>query len=681
MASHQLSPRRNSTLSANQIAASPATPFKRSTSISRRLSHAVGSSSHQSSPHRRTTSLLPSKTLNVSNSQESTVTTTSSASSASSTLLPTSSATVVPTKITVSVRLKPSVFSQQQQQQSDTSLSAQNQASWSSTATSITSPSVGAFTFDHVFDDKTQSRHVYLSAARNVVTSVVDGYHGTIFAYGMTGTGKTYSMQGTTSEPGIIPQAISDIFAHVSQAEVATNVSVSYLEIYNERIRDLLHPSTPSDTLKLQETPAGLVRVRNLRCVRVATQQELKDLILKGDLNRRTEGTEYNAVSSRSHAVLQIFLERSTDVLGVSTATSVLSLCDLAGSERAASDAERRKEGAYINRSLLALGIIIARLSSSSSLPSSLSASSEKSSDDQQYIPYRDSKLTRLLQHSLSGAALVSVLCTVDTYGSSRQALAETVNTLRFAARAKNVAITPARTVASSNSTSSAAAAAATAAAQAMIEELRLDLERERAETEILKLELADVRRETCETRLREQATFEQEKRELEMQRDAMKDKVDQLTRLILRKSSSSSEKRTVSVGVPGQGDISTTENNNALRRQSMLRMTSNSYSQRRQSLLASQTRLASTSELPIIDGRSIARSGSASRQLDSGSGIGASGGPSSESACSTAPSSVDGDAEDIISIASPISAAKDDSVQDTQDEQDIIYLPKIRKV
>ncbi|KAK9243292.1 P-loop containing nucleoside triphosphate hydrolase protein, partial [Lipomyces tetrasporus] len=328
----------------------------------------------------------------------------------------------VPTNITVSVRLKPA-------------LSQPPSSAWPATGTTITAPEVGVFSFDNVFGPGATSRDVYGSVAKRIVNSVVEGYHGTIFAYGMTGTGKTYSMQGTPAAPGIIPLAAADIFAQVSFA--TTTISVSYLEIYNERVKDLLNPTTTEpDSLKLQDTPDGLVRVRNLRCVRVATAQELKDLVGRGDACRRTEGTEYNSVSSRSHAVLQIFLEKC-DPLSRATATSVLSLCDLAGSERAAADTERRKEGAYINRSLLALGTIIARLSSASA--SSSSSSSSSAADSHEHIPYRDSKLTRLLQHSLSGRALVSVLCTIDTNNPSRQAVAETVNTLRFAARAKNV--------------------------------------------------------------------------------------------------------------------------------------------------------------------------------------------------------------------------------------------------
>ncbi|KAK9351368.1 chromosome-associated kinesin [Lipomyces doorenjongii] len=406
----------------------------------------------------------------------------------------------VPTNITVSVRLKPSL---------GPSLST----SWPATPSTISVPDVGVFSFDNVFGPAAHSRDVYASVAKRVVNSVVEGYHGTIFAYGMTGTGKTYSMQGVPSSPGIIPLAVSEIFAQVSFA--TTTISVSYLEIYNERVKDLLNPTVASDSLKLQDTPDGLVRVRNLRCVRVATSQELKDLISHGDLSRRTEGTEFNSVSSRSHAVLQIFLEKS-DPLTRATATTVLSLCDLAGSERAAADAERRKEGAYINRSLLALGTIIARLS----------ASSAAAGDSHEHIPYRDSKLTRLLQHSLSGGALVSVLCTIDTHNTAKQALAETVNTLRFAARAKNVAITPARAI--------TAAATTSAAANAVIESLRLDLERERAETEVLKVEISDFRKEAYDNKIKEQQKYDREKRELEMQRDALKDRVTHLTRLIL---------------------------------------------------------------------------------------------------------------------------------------------------
>ncbi|KAK9469014.1 kinesin-like protein KIP2 [Lipomyces arxii] len=432
-----------------------------------------------------------------------------------------------PTSITVSIRLKPVVSNSQT-----------TTSSWSATSTSIASPDVGSFSFDHVFSPAVTSKDVYCAAAKRIVSSVLDGYHATIFAYGMTGTGKTFSMQGTPQSPGIIPLAIADIFSQLSFA--TTSISISYLEIYNERVKDLLNPSVPSEELKLHDTPSGLVRVRNLRCVRTATERELRDLIAQGDSARKTEGTEYNQVSSRSHAVLQIYLER-VDPLTAATSTSVLSLCDLAGSERAATDSERRKEGAYINRSLLALGTIIARLSA---------LSTEKAGgESRDHIPYRDSKLTRLLQHSLSGGALVFVLCTVDTHSTSKHGVTETVNTLRFAARAKNVAVTPVRAMTASVTTS--------AAANAIIESLRLDIERERAETEVLKVELADARREAYEARLRDKEKHDGEMRELEIQRDALKDKVSHLTRLILGGGGvgltgppMTSDKRVVSAGV-----------------------------------------------------------------------------------------------------------------------------------
>ncbi|KAK9365093.1 P-loop containing nucleoside triphosphate hydrolase protein [Lipomyces kononenkoae] len=440
----------------------------------------------------------------------------------------------VPTNITVSIRLKPG---------GPSPLSSPSQAQvqagpvWPTTATTIAVPDVGVFSFDNVFGAATTSPEVFAVVAKPVVNAVIEGYHGTIFAYGMTGTGKTYSMRGLANAPGIIPLAVADIFGQVSFA--TTNISVSYLEIYNEHVKDLLNPAVAADSLKLYDSPDGLVRIRNLRCVRVATMQELNDLITQGDLARRTEGTEYNAVSSRSHAILQIFLEKS-EPLTRATSTTVLSLCDLAGSERAATDIERRKEGAYINRSLLALGTIIARLSAAPATAAAATTTTTTTTDGSRggtssngggshdHIPYRDSKLTRILQHSLSGGALVSVLCTIDTHNPAKQALGETINTLRFAARAKNVAITPARAIVT------ASAAAGSAAANAVIESLRLDLERERAETEILKAELAEVRKQAYERKIREQENYDREKRELELQRDALKDRVTQLTRLIL---------------------------------------------------------------------------------------------------------------------------------------------------
>ncbi|KAK9458017.1 kinesin motor domain-containing protein, partial [Dipodascopsis uninucleata] len=275
------------------------------------------------------------------------------------------------------------------------------------------------FEFDQVFEPNTTTAQVYQDTARSLVDAVIDGYSATMFAYGMTGTGKTHSMQGTSKDPGVVPRAIADVFTSLP---AGATVSLSYLEIYNEHLKDLLAPETPSDALKIHDDPnTGEVVIRNLRGIEVNSASKVNAFILRGNEARKTEGTEHNSVSSRSHAIMQLTIKRSDGV------RSTLSLCDLAGSERGAADEARRKEGAYINKSLLALGTIIARLAGSSS------------GVKDQHMPYRDSKLTRILQHGLSGRSLVNVLCTIHEKPTTQRHFNESVNTLRFASRVKNI--------------------------------------------------------------------------------------------------------------------------------------------------------------------------------------------------------------------------------------------------
>lgn len=310
----------------------------------------------------------------------------------------------------------------------------------------ISTKDIGEFSFDNVFHGPIENSKIFDSSVSELVKQVVAGYNGTVFAYGMTGSGKTYSMQGSPSNPGIIPLSVQAIFDQIrspltSDASRTYAVKVSYLEIYNEHLHDLLAPSTPSEDIKLRDDPARGVRALGLREVSVESPEELIDCIQTGDALRRTEGTEFNAKSSRSHAVVQITIESSPKRPGtIAPRTSTLYLCDLAGSERAASQTERRKEGAYINKSLLTLGTVIARLSVASSAALGLSYGGSSNAG---HIPYRDSKLTRLLQPALSGKSLVSVLCTVDVCNMG--ANGETVSTLRFAARAKNIMVSAKR--------------------------------------------------------------------------------------------------------------------------------------------------------------------------------------------------------------------------------------------
>lgn len=362
--------------------------------------------------------------------------------------------------IKVSVRVKPpntnkSSSATKVEVSSDGSTSVINdQWTIDTNRNSIAAKEVGEFVFDNIYHGSIPNSQIFDNSVRELVDQVMAGYNGTVFAYGMTGSGKTYSMQGDSSNPGIIPLSARAIFDYANsppnpEEDRSYTIKVAYLEIYNEHLNDLLSPSTSSEDIKLRDDPTRGVRALGLKEVAVDSPEKLLEYIQAGDALRRTEGTEFNSKSSRSHAVVQISIE-STSSSQPGVRTSTLYLCDLAGSERAASQTERRKEGAYINKSLLTLGTVIARLC----------AASTGSGASAGHIPYRDSKLTRLLQPALSGKSLVSVLCTIDvntgagiggasgtgtgniiSSSSTNTTYVETISTLRFAARAKNIIV------------------------------------------------------------------------------------------------------------------------------------------------------------------------------------------------------------------------------------------------
>ncbi|EPY53618.1 kinesin-like protein Tea2 [Schizosaccharomyces cryophilus OY26] len=282
------------------------------------------------------------------------------------------------------------------------------------------------YMFNHVFGMESDNSSIYQKSVASVVRNVFCGYNGIVFAYGMTGTGKTYSMQGTEDEPGIIPLGMRDLFDMVeSNADSDTfQIRISYLEIYNERIRDLI--SNSQEEPKVREGANGEVIVSPMTRVLVTSPEEVSQVIEQCNAIRKTAATDYNTYSSRSHAILQVFLIRNS-LSTHTTRTSTLSLVDLAGSERASTDHERRKEGAFINKSLLTLGTVISRLSNSVN---------GGSSSSNNHIPYRESKLTRLLQQSLSGQSQISLLATISI--EARHAV-ESTNTLKFAMRTQNL--------------------------------------------------------------------------------------------------------------------------------------------------------------------------------------------------------------------------------------------------
>ncbi|CAN3373652.1 hypothetical protein DIURU_005457 [Diutina rugosa] len=317
------------------------------------------------------------------------------------------------------------------------------------------------FQFDHVFSDlNVTNRQVYVRSCQPLVEKfVADGYNSTIFAYGMTGSGKTWTMKGDAQDPGVVRLAADHIFNHIENDTSGATYELwaSYFEIYNERVLDLLNPGHHSD-LQIRSDREFGNKIVGLQMPQIHSRDQLLRLIESGDVHRKTGSTDFNARSSRSHSILQLRLKTCD---GSEPRFTTLTLCDLAGSEKAALHAERRKEGSFINKSLLALGTVIAKLSANQG----------------EHINYRDSKLTRLLQPSLSGSALVSILCTIHLGSSTPGVVSETHNSLRFAARAKAVEV---QVQQQQRRYSSAVDAQ-------VVEELRAQVEAQRREIEQLK--------------------------------------------------------------------------------------------------------------------------------------------------------------------------------------------------
>lgn len=335
------------------------------------------------------------------------------------------------------------------------------------------------FSFDHVYDQQCTQSAVYENTAKAVVESSLEGYNATIFAYGQTGTGKTYTMEGFNSgsgsveERGIIPRAIEQIFCHIQSnisARMRFLVRASYLQIYNESISDLLKPER--NNLTIREDKKRGVFVEGLSEWVVRSPEEIYGLMERGGAMRATGSTKMNEVSSRSHAVFIIIAEQSKTSYVDSKGTEIspedftamvnayqarhatgsggkanangamalhpklesmirqsfkvgkLNLVDLAGSERvrlSGATGQRLEESKKINQSLSALGNVIAALTDARG---------------RQHIPYRDSKLTRILEDSLGGNCKTTMMAMISP---ALEAITESLSTLKFANRAKSI--------------------------------------------------------------------------------------------------------------------------------------------------------------------------------------------------------------------------------------------------
>src|ERR1700761_5357005 len=420
----------------------------------------------------------------------------------------------------------------------------------------------GDYHLDNVFTTHDDNAKVYDAAAKRLVRRVMEGYHGTVFAYGMTGTGKTFSMQGTMTSPGVIPLAITDIFSYIRETPHREFLlRVSYLEIYNEKIHDLLAVPVgggvgqQQEEIKLREDSKRGVYATPLKEEIVQSPTQLLRVIHRGDQARRTGSTQFNARSSRSHAVVQIVVESRERIPGSGSLqengkrvamlpggvrVSTLSLIDLAGSERAAEDKERRAEGAHINKSLLTLGTVIAKLSGNRD------KSGNPLSVDGKHLPYRDSKLTRLLQPALSGNSLVSILCTIQISSAGTSAAAaglhtgETLNTLKFASRAKNNIVSHAKRNESNPNAGDPGSRALLDRYRIEIQELRAQLDQQNTVKEEAEKQEEIEKDRKLEEELERQEKNRHEEQMLEMQlaRTALKERISHLNRLILSSKS-----------------------------------------------------------------------------------------------------------------------------------------------
>ncbi|XP_034491055.1 kinesin-like protein KIN-7I isoform X2 [Drosophila innubila] len=279
--------------------------------------------------------------------------------------------------------------------------------------------------YDYVFDQGSNNQEVFDGMAKHIVEACVKGFNGTIFAYGQTSSGKTYTMIGDRENPGVMILAAKEIFNQISNnSDRDFLLRVGYIEIYNEKIYDLLNKK--NQDLKIFESN-GMVNVNCEECI-ITTEEDLLQFLCMGNKERTVGETNMNERSSRSHAIFRIIIEsRKTDrTEDDAVIQSILNLVDLAGSERAdqtGARGTRLKEGSHINKSLLFLSNVIKNLAEN---------------EDNRFVNYRDSKLTRILQASLGGNAFTSIICTIRPSN-----MEESQSTLNFAMRAKKIRLKP----------------------------------------------------------------------------------------------------------------------------------------------------------------------------------------------------------------------------------------------
>ncbi|MCJ1433242.1 Kinesin [Xylographa pallens] len=341
------------------------------------------------------------------------------------------------------------------------------------------------FTFDNSFwshnvsdEHYAHQEDIYNALGEEFLDHNFEGYHTCIFAYGQTGSGKSYTMMGTPTQPGLIPRTCEDLFQRIESStspHISYTVRVSYFEVYNEHVRDLLAPSRPTNSdhpyyLKIREHPIEGPYVKDLTDLPVKNYLELLRYMRIGDASRTTASTKMNDTSSRSHAVFTIMLKQIHHDLSTDSTTERLArirLVDLAGSERAKSTeatGARLREGSNINKSLTTLGRVIAALAD----PRHGRIHNGGKGRSKDVVPYRDSILTWLLKDSLGGNSKTAMIACIAPSDYD-----ETLSTLRYADQAKNIRT---RAIVNQDSVSAAERDAQIAEMQNTIRELQIQV-------------------------------------------------------------------------------------------------------------------------------------------------------------------------------------------------------------
>ena len=286
------------------------------------------------------------------------------------------------------------------------------------------------FTYDAIFDEKSTQDQIFENGPKQIIDKTLQGFNGCIFAYGQTGSGKTYTMYGNNKNPGIIYQANNYIQGYIktNPQNKKYKLSVTFLEIYNEQLNDLLidDECKHNEPLKIREDPIAGTYVEGVTRKEIKNAKDLRNILDFGQERRTVGATEMNAHSSRSHSILGLHLKITSKDHGIPQ-KATLYMIDLAGSERAGAantgnnetSNKRLKEGTNINLSLSSLGMVIKALV-----------------EKHKHIPYRNSKLTRLLQDSLGGNSMTIMIANMSPAKSN---FADSYSTLQFANRAKNI--------------------------------------------------------------------------------------------------------------------------------------------------------------------------------------------------------------------------------------------------